>query len=79
MGDAAVLEDNSINRKSPLEMSVLAVGYRDGDQIYHLLPPRPPLSLDVIHMCGSDELIEFTDAGRVGYFRHILRATDAPI
>jgi len=77
--DAEVIEDNRINRNAPMEMSVLAVGYRDGDQIYHLLPPRPPLSLDVIHMCGSDELIEFTDAGRFGYFRHILRATDAPI
>lgn len=77
--DAEVIEDNRINRNVPMEMSVLAVGYRDGGQIYHLLPPRPPLSLDVVHMCGSDELVEFTGAGRFGYFRHILRATDAPI
>jgi hypothetical protein len=77
--DDAVIEDNRINRNVPMEMSVLTVGYRDGDQIYHLLPPRPPLSLDVIHRCDSHELVKFTSAGRFGYFRHILRAPDAPI
>lgn len=77
--DAAVIEDNRVNRNVPMEMSVLTVGYRDGDDIYHLLPPRPPLSLDVIHLCSSDELVDFTSAGNFGYFRHILRVPDAPI
>ena len=49
--DESVINDNRVNRNVPLEMSVLAVGYRQGGQIYHLLPPRPPLSLDVIYLC----------------------------
>ena len=40
---------------------------------------RPPLSLDEIVYCGEDELRQFTSTGRFGYFRHILRAKDAPI
>ena len=42
-------------------------------------PPRPPLSLDVIYLCSSDEIREFTSHGRFGYFRHLLRANDLPV
>ncbi|MDH3942584.1 MAG: hypothetical protein OEV06_00615 [Anaerolineae bacterium] len=77
--DAAVIEDNRVNRVVPMEMSIMAVGYRNGESIVHLLPPRPPLSLDVIHQCSPAELVEFTSAGSFGYFRHILRAPDAPV
>jgi len=77
--DENVIADNRMNRNVPLEMSVLSVGYRQGGRISHLLPPRPPLSLDVISLCSPDELCEFTSAGRFGYFRHILRATDLPV
>jgi hypothetical protein len=37
------------------------------------------LSLDVIYLCDDTELARFTSAGHFGYFRHILRAKDAPI
>jgi len=77
--DEAIIADNRENRNVPLEMQVLTVGYREGSAIRHLLPPRPPLSLDVIYLCGDDELRQFTSAGRFGYFRHILRAQDLPI
>ena len=82
--DPAIIADNRENRNIPLEVSVLAVGYQENDDtgrgvIRHLLPPRPPLSLDVIYLCSVDELCEFTSAGRFGYFRHILRNADAPI
>ena len=77
--DAAIIADNRVNRNVPVEMSVLAVGYRQGNRIYHLLPPRPPLSLDVIYLCEDDELCRFTGSGRFGYFRHILRASDQPV
>jgi hypothetical protein len=76
--DENIINDNRMNRNVPLEMSVLAVGYRRGERILHLLPPRPPLSLDVIYLCRPAELRAFTDAGRFGYFRHVLRATDLP-
>jgi len=77
--DAAIIADNRINRNVPVEISVLTVGYQQNGQIKHLLPPRPPLSLDVIFQCNSNELRQFTNTGHFGYFRHVLRAKDAPI
>src|SRR5512139_3555352 len=74
-----VMRDDRERRIAPVEMSVLAVGYEQDSRIYHLLPPRPPLSLDVIYMCDDKDLARFTSAGKFGYFRHILRAKDAPI
>lgn len=75
----AVIADNRLNRNVPVEMTVLTVGYRQDGRIYHLLPPRPPLSLDLIYLCDDGELVAFTSAGRFGYFRHLLRAVDAPV
>jgi hypothetical protein len=75
----AVIADNRVNRNVPIEMSVLAVGYQQGDRISHLLPPRPPLSLDTIYLCADEDVLSFTSAGRFGYFRHILRARDLPV
>jgi hypothetical protein len=74
-----IINDNRERRIVPVEMSVLTVGYEEKGKISHLLPPRPPLSLDEIHNCGEDDLIRFTGAGRFGYFRHVLRSKDAPI
>jgi hypothetical protein len=77
--DEAIIADNRVNRNVPLEMSVLSVGYAEGRRISHLLPPRPPLSLDSIYLCEAKELCQFTRSGRFGYFRHILRSPDLPI
>jgi hypothetical protein len=77
--DQAVVADNRLNRNIPVEMSVLAVGFEEAGQVHHRLPPRPPLSLDVIYLCDPEELRRFTTAGRFGYFRHVLRARDAPV
>jgi len=77
--DAVTIADNRENRTVPVELSVLSVGYLRAGQIFHLLPPRPPLSLDEIYLCGAEELRSFTSAGRFGYFRHILRAGDLPV
>jgi hypothetical protein len=77
--DESIIADNRINRNVPVEISVLAVGFRDRETIRHLLPPRPPLSLDSIFQCGPEELCQFTDSGRFGYFRHILRAKEVPV
>jgi hypothetical protein len=74
-----VMHDNRERRIVPVEMSVLAVGYELRGRISHQLPPRPPLSLDVIYLCSDDELARFTSAGRFGYFRHILQTSDIPI
>jgi len=76
---AEVIADNRENRNVPVEISVLAVGYRQGGKVSHLLPPRPALSLDTIYLCTDDEVIEFTADNRFGYFRHILRAQEMPV
>jgi len=74
-----VIEDNRLNRNVPVEISVLFSGYEQDSRILHLLPPRPPLTLDAIYPCSPVEIARFTQAGRFGYFRHILRAADLPV
>ncbi len=74
-----VFRDNRERRIVPVEISVLVVGYCSNGRVYHMLPPRPPLSLDLICSCDDEDLVNFTAAGRFGYFRHILRAADVPI
>jgi hypothetical protein len=72
-----VMKDNRERRIVPVEMSVLAVGYEQDGRIFHLLPPRPPLSLDVIYLCEDQDMARFTE--RFGYFRHILNSQDVPV
>jgi len=72
-----VMKDNRERRIVPVEMSVLAVGYEQDGKIHHLLPPRPPLSLDVIYLCEDKDMVRFTE--KFGYFRHILNGKDVPV
>ncbi len=72
-----VVRDNRERRIVPVEMSVLAVGYEQDGHIYHLLPPRPPLSLDVVYLCTDEEMVRFTE--RLGYLRLLLQARHIPI
>jgi len=76
--EESIIADNRQNRNVPIEVSVMTVGYREGGRIYHLLPPRPALSLDTIYLCDERELCEFTAVGRFGYLRHVLRNRDIP-
>ena len=71
--------DNRYNRNLPVEIHVLTVGYAQNGQISHRLPPRPPLSLDVLHLCNSNELCHFTALNEQAYLRHILRLLDQPV
>jgi hypothetical protein len=71
--------DTRGNRTVPVEIGVLALGYTLDGQVSHLLPPRPPLSLDEIFLCTPEEIAEFTSAGRMGYLRHVLRDQDKPV
>lgn len=77
--DAGVIDDNRVNRNIPAEISVMFIGYLDGEKVVHRLPPHPPLSLDAIYPCTDQEIMDFTSAGHFGYFRHILRAVDLPV
>jgi hypothetical protein len=74
-----VIQDNRLNRNVPVEISVLFVGYQQGERIYHLLPPRPPLTLDAIYPCTNEELCAFTSAGRFGYLRPLLSSKELPL
>ena len=74
----STIQDAQINRNVPLEISVLSLGYFEGDQISHRLPPRPPLSLDVISLCASEDMRGFTGRG-YGYFRHLLHDRELPL
>jgi hypothetical protein len=74
----AVIEDNRVNRNVPLEMSVIFVGHEVDGRVNHLLPPRPPLTLDSIYPCSSADLARFAAAGRFDYLRHLLRSQDLP-
>lgn len=70
------IEDMRRNRQVPIEVAVLVVGYRHDGAIHHRLPPQPPLSLDVIHTCMAEELVEFSE--RFDYFRLVLEQADLP-
>ena len=69
----AVIEDNRLNRNVPLELSVCFIGHAQGPTITHLLPPRPPLSLDIMRLCSDEQVFAYLQAGNFGYFRHLLR------
>lgn len=75
---AAVIEDNRVNRNVPLEMSVVFTGCESDGRISHLLPPRPPLTLDSIYPCSPVELARFTADRRFAYLRHLLRDQELP-
>jgi len=77
--DEKIIQDNRVNRNVPVEISVLYCGHRRGREIYHLLPPRPPLTLDILYSCSEEELCQFVSSGQFGYFRHILRSIDIPV
>lgn len=69
----SVIDDQRSNRLLPIEMSVLTVGYRRQQRMFHGLPPRPPLNLDPVFVCQNQEEVSyFTD--RPSYLRLILRS-----
>ncbi|HEC22510.1 MAG TPA: hypothetical protein ENI95_06305 [Chloroflexi bacterium] len=66
-----MIRDQHYHRLVPVEMSILSIGFRAYDgQIRHALPPRPPLSLDPVYVCSSEEIREVTS--RFDYFRLVL-------
>jgi hypothetical protein len=71
-----VVRDQRENRQVPIEVSVLAVGCKDGEGIYHCLPAQPPVTLDWLYQCTDDEVQAFT--ARFDYFRLVLDAREAP-
>ena len=76
MEPEAVLDQRE-NRLVPIEISVLIVGYQlEMERIIQGLPPRPPLSLDVLIMCDDDDLSSFSQ--NLDYLRLVLNAAQIP-
>lgn len=71
-----VVRDQRENRLVPIEVSILAVGYRSGGRIIHQIPPQPPVTMDFLYPCTPDEVVAFTQ--RFDYFRLVLDAPRVP-
>jgi hypothetical protein len=74
--DQIALADQREIRGVPIEVGVVAVGYRDGAQIFHGLPPQPPIMLNRIFICGGDEVRAFTE--RLDFLRLLLNSREVP-
>jgi hypothetical protein len=70
------INDQRHNRIVPVEINVLTVAYRSGDDLVQALPPRPPLSLDPVFLCSEDEIRALTS--RFEYFRLVLGTSEVP-
>lgn len=68
------------SRLMPIEVSVLCVGYREGNGAGHAIrqafPPQPPVTLNEVVSCSADEVREFTQ--KLDFFRLVLDAHDVP-
>jgi hypothetical protein len=68
-----VVRDQRENRQVPIEVSVLAIGYCQGDDVVQRIPPQPPVTMDYLYPCTAEQVVGFT--GCLDYFRLVL---DAP-
>jgi len=73
-----VIEDNRQNRNMPVEMSVVFIGWERDGAVSHTRVPTPPLSLDEIFPCTSEEIVHFLEGGKFSYLRAILRDPELP-
>jgi hypothetical protein len=71
-----VVRDQREIRQIPIEVSVLTVGCGDGETIRHCLPAQPPVTLDWLYQCTTEEIRSFTE--EFDYFRLVLDAREAP-
>ncbi len=70
------IADQRQRRQVPVAVDVLVVGWGNGLEIYHRLPPYPPGTLDRIYPCGPAEVVRFTD--RHDWLRFVVVAADLP-
>ena len=68
--------DQRENRLVPIEISVLVVGYQQGKTTTQGLPPRPPVSLDILALCEDTDISAFTRD--LDYLRLVLNAAQIP-
>ena len=44
------------------EFGALVVGHRDGDKLYHYLPPKPARIHSFVYLCSSEEVKKFSQS-----------------
>jgi hypothetical protein len=74
--DQVALVDQREVRGVPIEIGVAAVGYRDGDDFFHGLPPQPPIMLNRIWICDDSEVRAFTE--RLDFMRLLFNSREVP-
>jgi hypothetical protein len=74
--DEVALADQREIRGVPIEVGVIAVGYRDGDSVFQGLPPQPPIMLNRIFICDDNEVRAFTE--RLDFLRLLLDSREVP-
>ncbi len=74
--DQVAMADQLEIRGVPIEVGVVAVGYRNDNGIFHGLPPQPPIMLNRILICDDEEVRAFT--GRLDFLRLLLDSREVP-
>jgi hypothetical protein len=74
--DQVALADQREIRGVPIEVGVVAVGYHDGHDVFHGLPPQPPIMLNRILICDDAEVTAFT--ARLDFLRLLLNSREVP-
>ncbi len=74
--ESVMIMDQRDNRLVPIEVSVLVVGFQQGEQIIQGLPPQPPVSMDQLFLCDEENIRRFTD--KLDYIRLTLNSAQIP-
>ena len=53
--------DSQQNRQVPVEFSVLTLGHYDGERMRQTMPPRPPMTLELVQFLSKEDLLIFTE------------------
>ncbi len=75
-GYEEVIRDQREARAMPVEISIVSVGYRYGEDYRYGLPPQPPMLLHEVFVCGEEEVRAFT--ARPDFLRPLLESRDIP-
>lgn len=75
--DPVAVADQLEVRGVPIEVGVVAVGYRSGGRFVHGLPPQPPIMLNRIFICSDEEVRAFT--ARLDFVRLLLNTRELPV
>jgi hypothetical protein len=75
-GYREVIADQREVRLLPVEIAVVAIGYKDDEGYQCALPPQPPMYLHRITVCAPDEVLALTVSP--DFLRLLLESRDIP-